>query len=107
MRMNPKYIKFEYVEDIIDYLTKGFPPSECDFNSVMLKVLNPDEMDDTYSAKKGKEVLIPSILFKKNEIEILGKTLLRVYKNKIKSRNRVLIGFGVVVVLAFIGKYFL
>jgi hypothetical protein len=107
MIINPKYVKFEYVEDIIDYVTKGLPPSEYNFDSVMLKVLSRDEMDDTYSAKKGKEVLIPSILFKKNEIEIFGMSLSRMYKNRIKNRNKLLIGFGVVIVLVLIGKYFL
>lgn len=103
MFIDPKKIAFETREDIVDYVSRGFlPPPKSHFDQVMDKVRNPDENDETISAKKGKEVVIPKTIIKE-DAAILENILTRVYKNRIRNRNITLAGLGTLATGVIIG----
>jgi CRISPR/Cas system CMR-associated protein Cmr3 (group 5 of RAMP superfamily) len=107
MIIDPKFVRFESKDDLIDYVSKGiFPPPKSNFDAVMQKINNPDEVDDTFNAKKGHEVIVPNFIFKNDQDRTSLKTTLgRVYKNRKKNQNKILAGIAIVLGGLAIHKY--
>lgn len=96
----PERIAFEHEDDVIDYVTKGFPPSKKNFEKVISKISHPDNID-AYSHKPpraGIEVVINSYVIPEEDRDVLEYALRRVYKNRIRNRNTALIIGGIAVI---------
>lgn len=100
MMIDPKLVKFESTNDIVDYVTKGLPPTNKQFNELMEAVKNPVCYDDDVPLP-GQRVIICQedvIDWYNNDtvnaeiIEILN----RIHHNRIVARN-IAIGVGVAV----------
>lgn len=100
MIAKPEKVVFETNKDVVDYITKGLPPTKKQFNAVM-NALNDDE--DIHEKIPGVDVIIPSTV--KNDIDIdqFNEICRQVYHNRIRNRN-IAIGVGSVLALGvFIG----
>lgn len=87
MITSPQYVKFENPVDIVDYVTRGLPPTREDFNALMTKIKLPDDWS-TSLQKQGKEITVPQSVFtdwSEEEIDVLYKTLDRVYANRCRN----------------------
>lgn len=101
MVVQPERIAFTEQDDIIDYVTKGLPPTKKNFEKVISKVKNPDNSGDFYyrnAPKAGVEVVINDYVVPYDQRDQLDHTLKRVYKNRIRNRNTALIVGGLVVI---------
>lgn len=94
--INPEKIVFETNVDIIDYVTRGLPPTKKNFEKVISKVINPDP-DENSTCEVGKNVYIPGRLFFKCDNDTMEQALTRVYENRIHNRNMMLAAAGVVI----------
>ena len=100
MVVQPERIAFTEQDDIIDYVTKGLPPTKKNFEKVISKVKNPDNSGDFYyrnAPKAGVEVVINDYVVPYDQRDQLDHTLKRVYKNRIRNRNTILIVGGLAV----------
>ena len=100
MIVQPERIAFTEQDDIIDYVTKGLPPTKKNFEKVISKVKNPDNSGDFYyrnAPKAGVEVVINDYVVPYDQRDQLDHTLKRVYKNRIRNRNTILIVGGLAV----------
>lgn len=98
----PDSIKFESKTDIVDYVTKGLPPTKKNFNTLMASVHVP-----TANANETKEgnVFIDENMFINCDQETFEEVMNRVYENRIRNRN-ISIGVGAgVIVLALLGVH--
>lgn len=104
MIINPARIEFENSDDIIDYVSKGFPPSKKHFYELMDKVEYPDSISDyaRYSPKAGKQVIVTERIIPEEERATYEYILSRVYHNRVKRRNKrialgIVIGLGLII----------
>lgn len=87
MLVNPKYVEFESMQDIVDYVSRGFmPPSKKNFHQVIEKVNLPDSVDSIEN-KIGNEVVISEELIDDENRDCLAIALQRVYTNRVRNRN--------------------
>jgi len=90
--MNPENIKFESTEDVIDYVTKGLPPTRKNYEKIVEKIIYPD--DPNYP-DNNKEVILSENIFKVTDNETFMHTLDRVYDNRINNLKNIAIGAGI------------
>jgi hypothetical protein len=104
MFLDPKKVVFEDVKDIVDYIDKGFPPSKSDFEEILKKMKNPDNVTDpSILNKQGKETIITDEIT--NDPDLIEKVLTRIYENKRRRfRNGILtiLGAGVLAATAYV-----
>ena len=86
--VNPKEVKFESSTDMIDYVSKGLPPTKKNFDA-LVTMINDDDLYIEGSTFMNKQQFIDG--------------LTRVYENNCRKRNAILIGAGVVVVAGVAG----
>jgi hypothetical protein len=100
MYVDPKRIKFESTNDLVDYASKGFIPKKEYWHKFIEKVRTPD-IPLSIQQKAGKEVIVSENLFneEKNGKQVLEETLDRVYQNRVENRNKLLKMIGVIFVL--------
>lgn len=102
MLIDPKKIKFETSDDVVDYVTRGFlPPLEKNFELVMKRTSNLN-----IGGEPGKDVIILDSVFNRNDLggyedimmarKITENVLRRVHKNRVRNRNRFLVAGGIV-----------
>ena len=96
MLISPELIKFENANDIIDYVGYGIPPIKSNYDKVVDKILDPDPNDTIDSNDK---ITIPNRIFNNVDTETFLNTLDRVYDNRIKNRNNMLIATGISVLV--------
>ena len=102
MLTNPKMIKFESRRDVVDYVTRGLlPPLRKDFNKVMAKLANPDDLIDIQS-KMGKEVVIPCDIVDKKTQQAMKELMEEVYENRVKNRNKLFMVIGGTAILSYL-----
>jgi hypothetical protein len=101
-RMKPCKIRFESKRDVVDYVTRGLlPPSKEDFDQFIAKVKHPDNITAVAARmEEGKEVVIPQNVVSIDDSIILEKVLTRVYENRVRNRNKIIVGLGVIGLLA-------
>lgn len=104
MIMSPEKIKFEDRNDIIDYVSKGLPPTKGNYEKIIAVIKNPST--DESSQKAGSDVIISKNLLdnslgKPLDPEAFTEVLDEVYKNRVKERN-ILIGITAVTVISVI-----
>ena len=103
MLIKPEKILFENINDVIDYITKGFPPTKNNYDKIIFKIMNPDnpQCDDT-----NDSVSISKDDLKKIDRGALIYTLDRVYQNKINNTKHAAIGIGAGLLLWKSFKFF-
>lgn len=77
MITDPKKISFESKDDVIDYVTKGLPPSKKHYDHVMKELEDSDLCED-------------------DDFPTLQRALNRVYNNRRTERNIVFVGLGLI-----------
>lgn len=104
MFIHPKKVVFEDVNDVVDYIDKGFPPTRKDFEEVLNKMKNPDNATDANILNKhGKETIITNEIAR--DPDLIEKVLTRVYENKRRRfRNGILavLGTGILAATAYV-----
>lgn len=101
MIINPERIVFESTNDIVDYISKGFPPTKNQFDRLMTAVNNP--VDSRESRRPGYDVIITKECVKDWNDPVyvqntVNEILNEVYKNKVAMRNTVIATGAVVIV---------
>lgn len=92
MLIKPESVKFESLNDIIDYVGLNLPPSKENYDKVVHKVVNPDENNIEDS---NDDVIIHKNIFDREDNETVANVLDRVYENRIKNRNNLAILSGI------------
>lgn len=96
---NPKRIVFESEEDVIDYVSRGLPPTKKNFDQFITAVKSPaDEL-----SVKGDGVSIPRSIFIECDNATMDIALRRVYANRIHNRNILLTTAGIIAGVICIG----
>lgn len=99
----PETITFGSIQDIVDYVTKGLPPSKQNFDKMIFKVRNPDD-DDTMIDNDGEpQVVIRERSLMQYDNDQLADVLERVYRNNVRNRN-LTIGIGTIVTAVLLGS---
>ena len=100
MIINPEKMVFENTTDIIDYVSRGLPPTKKNFEKIIFKVKHPD------SEETGtNEVYIPERLFINCDNDTMTEALNRVYANRIRNRNvAITTAIGIVAIGLIFGK---
>ena len=91
MLVKPENVKFESLNDIIDYVGVNFPPTKDNYDKVVHKIIDPDENSVEDSNDK---VVINKKVFERADNETVADVLDRVYENRVKNRNRLLLLSG-------------
>lgn len=99
---NPALIKFESTNDIVDYVTKGLPPTNAQFGALVTAIRFPVDGKETHDGlRPGYDVIIHKDDIEnwrnpdKASEEIIA-ILTRVHHNRVVARN-IAIGVGVAV----------
>lgn len=93
--ISPEKIVFESQEDLVDFVTRGLVPSKKNFEKVMAKMYYPNA-DDEVRDPNSKELFIPERLFIQCDRDTMNIVLNRVYANRVRNRNIILVAAGVV-----------
>lgn len=101
MIINPERIVFESTKDVVDYISKGLPPTKNQFDRLMNAVNNP--VDSTESLRPGYDVIITKESVKDWNDPIyvqntVNEILHEVYRNKVAMRNT-MIATGAIVII--------
>jgi len=105
MMVLPKKVVFHNYKDIVDYVSKGLPPTKENFNQLMNQVRNPSTPEQV-SNLKGKEVVIAdTVIPSENARALTADILERVYENRISNRNKILIIGGILLAVTGAGIY--
>jgi hypothetical protein len=99
MIINPEKMVFENTTDIVDYVSRGLPPTRKNFEKVMLKVRCPDSEEH-----ESNEVHIHERLFINCDNDTMTEALNRVYENRIRNRNITIAVVGIVAMGLIFGK---
>lgn len=101
MITDPKFIRFESTTDVVDFVSKGLPPTNRQFTELMQGLRNPTTTDEPSDA--GIKVIIrPEDLegwYKDDDtLHEVTKVLERVHHNRVVNRN-IAIAVGAVAVV--------
>ena len=88
MIIKPEKVVFESSSDVIDYITKGLPPTKKNFNAVMDAFNN--EVPEGQTQIPGVNIIIPRDAKLEIDNEAFNKICRQVYKNRIRNRNLVI-----------------
>lgn len=103
MLLDPSKIVFESKEDVIDYITKGLPPTRDNFEKVMAAMNNP--VHDCYTRNPGEVIIKESAVnCSEKEIITVNEICRQVYNNRRRNRN-IAIGIGIGVTAAVVIGY--
>lgn len=85
--IKPEVIQFEKPNDVIDYVTRGFPPSRAKFEGVMtaLKTTYDDVCVDGASTNGKSIVIKKNIIPEEIDIDVYEDILRRTYNNRITN----------------------
>lgn len=97
----PALIQFETLNDVVDYVSYGMIPKKTDFQQVMIRLKDPNEIPRDPSTK---EVYIASDVVPDDPETraAIASVLERVYHDRKKNRRNMLI-FAGALAIAFIG----
>lgn len=94
--INPSYIKFETTEEVIDYVTLGFPPTKKNFEKIIESLKSEYDVNTPQlTTKITNQVIIPKYV-DNTDNEKLAEYLERVYKNQVINRNAIIITGAVI-----------
>lgn len=89
--IDPKKVVFETEEDVVDYVSRGLPPSKKKYKEFINRVSSPlNDLDMDDSEIVGDTVIIRESLFLDCDKDTLQRSLERVYANRIRNRNIIL-----------------
>jgi len=89
--VKPENVVYETQYDIVDYVTKGLPPSRKNLNRVMATVYQPHS-SESLQEKAPDVIAISTDLFPSNNNDEFGLMLNRVYENNVRNRNFAIAG---------------
>lgn len=104
MITKPEKIKFETSDDIVDYISKGLPPTKRNYEKIKEAINTPIKIEITDEMlQKQDQVLITQPMVGTLDEDTLLKVCDRVYHNRVKERNLILmmVGIGVLGALGF------
>jgi len=101
MLTKPENIKFESHEDIVDYISKGLPPTKNNYDKIVDKILYSDS-NDTPDSKI--DLIVRERLFNDIDKPTFVNTLDRVYTNRLKNLNNLLITASIGIGTFILGK---
>lgn len=90
----PERVVFQKREDIIDYVSRGLPPSRRNFDRVMAVVRNPLTDEQIQNSTQNDIVISERIVIGIDQIEFT-EIMDRVYRNNVRNRNMILGAIGV------------
>lgn len=103
MITKPEKIVFETTEDVVDYISKGLPPTKKNFNKVMIAWNSSiDEYAKEDQPIPGKDTIIPANAKMNIDNDTFNAICERVYKNRVRNRN-IALGIAGVLLLGSIG----
>lgn len=82
----PERVVFEQKSDIIDYVTRGLPPTKKNFDRVMAVVYNP-LTDEEVENSTAKDVVISRRIFDSVDENEFAEILKQIHANRIRNRN--------------------
>lgn len=89
--IDPKKVVFETEEDVVDYVSRGLPPTKKKYKEFINRVSSPlSDLDMDDSEIVGDTVIIRESLFLNCDKDTLQRSLERVYANRIRNRNIIL-----------------
>lgn len=94
----PDAIKFDSTRDIVDYVSKGLPPTKKNYTALMNSVHAPTA---NAAETKNGEVFIDEQLFINCDKETFEAVLDQIYENRIRNRN-IAIGIGAAAVVGLV-----
>ena len=101
MRSDPKNILFESTGDLVDYVTKGLPPSKKKYEQFRIALDNPVENPEIYAREK---VAVSRDIVDSLTQEDLYAIFDRVYANQRKNYAiGIVIGVGVAATAGVVG----
>lgn len=104
MITKPEKIKFETSDDIVDYISKGLPPTKRNYEKIKEAINTPIKIEITDEMlQKQDQVLITQPMVGTLDEDTFLKVCDRVYHNRVKERNLILmmVGIGVLGALGF------
>ena len=98
MILPPEKVMFNSQQDIIDYVSRGLPPTQKEFSNLMERIQRPMTYEEIMKSRNKNEnlVYIEDRLFMNIEKEQFENILNRVYENNVRNRNVLLFSIGVV-----------
>lgn len=103
MIIKPENIVFETTEDVVDYISKGLPPSKKNFNKVMDAWNSSyDEYSEDDKPIAGIDVIIPVDAKMNIDTDTFNEVCRRVYHDRIRNRN-IALGIAGAVALGMLG----
>ena len=97
----PHQIQFDSKESIIDYVSRGLPPTKKNYQLLKEKIQNPD--NEYSDVTPGKDVIINEDLFNGINRQEFEEILDRVYKNQVRNRNITIGILGTVAIVCIAG----
>lgn len=89
--IDPKKVVFETESDVVDYVSRGLPPTKKKYREFINRVSSPlSDVDVDDSEIVGDTVIIRESLFLDCDKDTLQRSLERVYANRIRNRNIIL-----------------
>lgn len=88
----PERVVFEGTTDIVDYVSKGFPPSKKNFDRLLATVRVPLKDDEVQVATEN-DIVISQHIFTEIDNEQFAEVMQRVYENNVYNRNMAILGF--------------
>lgn len=93
--LDPKIVKFESINDIFDYVTRGMVPFKSDFEALIYGIRNPVEISKYTPSELARlaqdRVVIDANIIDPDEREYNINLLRHIYVNRVHNR-RVLVG---------------
>lgn len=93
MFLNPKYIRFNSTNDVVDYISFGLVPTETNVEAVLSQLKSYDE-DENIVRGIDTPLSFNPYIYKENDPKTVANVLERVYENR--KKNQVLVGVGVI-----------
>ena len=94
--VQPEHVIFNSRQDIVDYVSKGLPPTKNNFIRLQQALYSPIDFNgkEHPPCEYGKDVIINKKVIDNIDIDEFNSILTRVYQNNVRNRN-ILIGLGI------------
>lgn len=93
MFLNPKYIQFNRLDDVVDYVSFGLVPTEKNVEAVLTQLKNYDE-DENIVRGIDTPLSFNPYIYNESDPKTAAKVLERVYENR--KKNQVLASIGII-----------
>ena len=94
MLINPKYVKFNSTNDVVDYVTLGLPPTDKNMESI-IDMLRKYKDDPDVIRGIDTPLSFNPYIYKENDPETVAKVLARVNENR-KTNAKIGLGLAMI-----------